>query len=57
MIFRLAKRLHNGDEVKVKKTDTYCMVLNAYISNEDPKTVIVETDYNGFTQFIHKEIA
>ena len=56
MTFKMAKQLHNGDEVRVKETNSYCMVLNAYISEEDPKIVVIETDYEGFTQFTHKEI-
>lgn len=53
MTFRNARKLHNEDEVTVKKTSIVLTVLNAYI-DESGKYVLVECD-DGNTYY-HDEI-
>lgn len=48
-----ALKLHNEDEVIVKKTGEVTTVLQAY---EKDNSVIIETTYNGFTKFYADEI-
>lgn len=48
-----ARKLHNGDEVRIKTTAETAVVLDAYEKNGH---VIVETDFNGFTSFYADEI-
>lgn len=48
-----ALKLHNGDEVQIKKTGEITTVLQAY---KEGNSVIIETTYNGFTKFYADEI-
>lgn len=58
-----ALKLHNGDEVIVKKTGEVTTVLKTYTEGDmttypqKGKAVIVETTYNGFTKFYSDEIS
>ena len=56
MTFRNAQKLHNEDEVIVKRTGRSVYVLNAYVI-DDPlftKTVVIEAD-DGNT-YTHTEV-
>lgn len=53
MTFRNARKLHNEDEVTVKKTNIVLTVLDTYI-DESGKYVLVECD-DGNTYY-HDEI-
>ena len=55
MTFRNAKKLHNEDEVILKKTGEVLMVKSAWVEN---KTVMLEcVDYeNHFDTYTHKQI-
>lgn len=56
MTFRNAKRLHNEDEVTIKRTGDVVRVLNAYVI-DDPlftKCVVIEAD-DGHT-YTHTEV-
>lgn len=50
---RDARKLHSGDEVQVKATKDYCMVLSV---EEKDGNILLETDYNGFTTFTHRDV-
>jgi hypothetical protein len=59
MTFRDAKKLHNGDEVTVKKTGEVVTVIDAYVVTKFGKDkVFIEccTADNGFTKLWHTEV-
>lgn len=49
-----ALALHNEDEVTVKNTQAVTTVIQSYLNENNQ--VIVETNYNGFTEFRPDEI-
>lgn len=49
-----ALKLHNGDEVLVKETNTVARVLDAYA--EDDGTVTIETTHKGYAILYPDEI-
>ncbi len=51
---RDAMKLHNGDEVIVKKTKEVATVLDAYKDGDG--NVTIEATYHGFTRFSPREI-
>ncbi len=51
---RDAMKLHNGDEVTVKKTKEVATVLSAYKDGDG--NVTIEATYHGFTKFSPREI-
>lgn len=56
MTFRNAKKLHNEDEVTIKRTGRVVRILNAYVI-DDPlftKAVVIEAD-DGHT-YTHTEV-
>ena len=59
MTFRAAQKLHNEDEVTVKKTGEIVTILNAYLDLVEGKPMVfvdVCTKDDGFTTLSHKEI-
>lgn len=54
MTFRNAKRLHNEDEVTVKRTGEVLWVLDAWVPEDNPKVVLIECD-DGNT-YTHREV-
>ena len=49
-----ALALHNEDEVTVKNTQAVATVIQSYLNENNQ--VIIETTYNGFTEFCPDEI-
>lgn len=49
-----ALALHNEDEVTIKGTQTVTTVIQSYLNENNQ--VIIETTYNGFTEFQPDEI-
>lgn len=54
MKFEAAKQLHNEDEVTIKETDVILSVLDAYVSPDNPKQVLIKCE-NGNT-YTHQDI-
>jgi hypothetical protein len=61
MTYRYAKKLHNGDEVKVKGTSEVCRVVEVEeIRDPDGQVgvlVYVETGRDGYVGLHHTEVA
>lgn len=49
-----ALALHNEDEVIIKSTQTVTTVIQSYLNENNQ--VIIETTYDGFTEFYSNEI-
>lgn len=49
-----ALALHNEDEVTIKNTQVVTTVIQSYLNEKNQ--VIIETTYNGFTEFHPNEI-
>ena len=49
-----ALELHNEDEVTIKDNQTVTTVIQSYLNENNQ--VIIETTYNGFTEFQPDEI-
>lgn len=49
-----ALELHNEDEVTIKDNQTVTTVIQSYLNENNQ--VIIETTYNGFTEFKPDEI-
>lgn len=54
MTSQQALTLHNEDEVTIKNTQAVTTVIQSYLNEKNQ--IIVETTYNGFTEFRPNEI-
>lgn len=57
MTLRMAKKLHNEDEVVIKKTSEVANVLNTQVS-DDGKSILIETcdEFGVYNILGHKDI-
>lgn len=54
MVYDFAKKLHNGDEIKVKETGEITQVINTEIFEKD--VFVYAMTQNGYSKLHHKEI-
>lgn len=56
MRLKLAKKLHNEDEVQIKKTGEVVKVLNTYFASEKEMMIEICNNFGNYVILGHKEI-